>query len=284
MRLLAVLITSNESLARALRESRLDLPAEILRSARIDGTHQLTLVEFHPTHSSGTFVEFLGANLGIVENRPEGPTYDGVVVLFERAAANLVAGVRDAIFAGQFDGRAFIENRDNFLIRTFGRLVKNLDSLMRTMRDKTRMEAAILPARNFDSEVFRSFLRLCQEQTLEGEFPNQVVPALTAVTKLRGPKRRAKYPTKYFKDERPACFQYGNELHALFDTGGDHTLSCTIRGLLRLGVPLEQQRHFNVTHVNDGSRISGEFPICHEDVLLVSQRTHLNMFSNDFVK
>lgn len=284
MHLLAVLLASNESLIRALSQSRLDLPAEVMRSAQLEGSHQLTIVAFNPARRGDSFLDFLGEHVGIVDNRPAQSRFDGVVVLYESASSHRVSKIRDGVFAGEFDGSSYIEKQDNFLIRSFGRLVKNLNSLMETMRDKTRLEAAILPERNFDSEVFRQFLQLCEEQALDGEFPNRVVPALTAVTKLRGPKRRSKYPTRYFQDDRPACFQYGYEMHSMFETGGEHSAACTIRGLFRLGVPLEQQRHFNVTNIEDGTRISGEFRTCHEDCLAVSGRTHLNMFSNDFVK
>jgi len=250
----------------------------------MDGSHQLTVVGFNPMRRTDRFVDFLGETIGIVDNRATETNFDGIVVLFESEAAHHVAAIRDGIFAAEFDGSVYIEKLDNFLIRSFGRLIKNLNSLMRTMDEKTRMEAAILPARNFDSEVFRQFLEFCEEHASAVDFPNRVVPALTAVTRLRGPKRRSKYPTRYFRDGRPSCFQYGHERHSSFETGGDHSVACTIRGLYRLGVPLEPQRHFNVTDVVDGARISGEFCTCHDDRFSVSKRTHLNMFSNDFVK
>lgn len=284
MRLFAVLLTSNSELIRALKESRLDIPTEVLRSARLDDSQELTIADFNPMQRQGSFVEFLSKQIGIVENRSAEGKFDGIVVLFEQKFVDQVTPIRDGIFAGEFDGAAYIENRDNFLIKSFARLLMNLNSLMATMSDKTRLEAAILPARNFDSEVFRNFLELCEKQALNGEFPNQIVPTLTAVTKLRGPRRRSTYPTKYFTDDRPSCFQFGHERHSSFETGGGHSAACTIRGLFRLGVPLEQQRHFNGTNRTDNTRISGEFQNCHEEGLNVRERTHLNMFSDDFVK
>lgn len=284
MHLLAVLLASNESLIRAIDQPRLDVAAEVLRNARLDGSHQLTIVAFNPDRRRESFLDFLGDYIGIVDNRPTRSTFDGVVVLFESAASPRISQIRGGIFAGEFDGSAYIEKQANFLIRSFGRLVKNLSSLMDTVRHKTLMEAATLPERNFESEAFRAFLRLCEEEALDGEFSNRLVPALTAVAKLRAPKRRSKYPTRYFRDDRPACFQYGYEKHSMFETGGDHSAACTIRGLFRLGMPLEQQRHFNVTNTDDGARISGEFRTCHEGRLAVTGRTHLNMFSNDFLK
>lgn len=284
MRLLAVLLTSNAALTDVLEKSRLDVPAAVLQNARADPAHQLTMVAFNPDRQPEAFVDFLGRTLGLTDNRPADETYHGVVILYSRDVFRHVADIRDGIFASEFDGYAYIEKRDNFLVRSFGRLIKNLFILMGTMRDKTRMEAAILPARNFDSTTFKAFLALCQDEAGASDFQNRVVPALTAVTRLRGPRRRSTYPTKYFKDDRPVCFQYGHEKHSSFETGGDHAASCSIRGLFRLGVPLEQQRHFNVMSGVAETPISGKYGICHDESITVAGRTHLNMFSNDFVK
>lgn len=283
MQLLAVLLATNEALIRTLEQPRTDIGAAILRNAKIPDSSELTMVAFNPERQSTPFVDFLSKTIGLVENRPTDEVFDGVVVLFDNAAAQGFAGIRDGVFAGQIDA-TYIEDRESFLIRSFGRLLTNFAVLIRTMSDKTRLEAAILPAKNFDSAVFKQFMQLCQTKTMEANFQDQVVPALTAVTKLRGPRRRSKYPTKYFKDERPSCYQYGPEKHSSFETGGEHTFECTLRGMFRFGVPLEAQRHFNVTAATENIRISGAFRTCHDSGLLVSDRTHLNMFSNDFVK
>ena len=206
------------------------------------------------------------------------------MILYSRDASRSFVDIRDGIFASDFDGYGYVEDRYNFLVRSFGRLVKNHFILMATMSDKTRMEAAVLPAKNFDSETFRAFLRLCLDEAGASDFPNRVVPALTAVTRLRGPRRRSTYPDKYFHDDRPMCFQYGHEKHSSYETGGDHTVSCSLRGLFRLGVPLEQQRHFNVMSGVDKTPISGEYGTCHDESVTFVDKSHLNMFSNDFWK
>lgn len=259
MDFLAVLLTSNAALIDVVERTRSELCLAARRNAGADAALQLTLVVFNPDRQPETFVDFLGRTIGLVDNRQADATYQGVVVLYDCHAARHIADIRDGIFASEFDGNVYIEKRENFLIRSFGRLVKNLTILRETMHDKTRTEAAILPARNFNSTVFRKFLDLCQTEAAASDFQNQVVPALTAVTKLRGPKRRSTYPTKYFQDERPVCFQYGHERHSSFETGGNHTAACSIRGLFRLGVPLEAQRHFNVTTDSEKTLISGDY-------------------------
>lgn len=279
-----MLLTSNAALIDTLEDSRLDLSANILKNARADA-HRVTTVGFDPRRHAETFTEFLGERVGLVDNRPsdEGG-YDGVVVLLSGDATSQIADIRDGVFASTFDGNAFIENRDNFLVRSFGRLIRNFLALMETMRDKTRMEAAILPSHNFNSEAFRAFLQFCQDEAGAPDFPNRISPILTKVTKLRGPRRRSTYPTKYFRDDREVYFQYGHEVHSSFETGGDHRPSCSIRGLFRLGVPLEQQRHFNVVSGKDGTSISGSYGNCHAYTVVFTGRTHVNMFSNDFFK
>lgn len=279
-----MLLTSNAALIDTFDDSRLDLATSILKNARA-GTHRLTTVGFNPRRSTEAFPEFLGRCVGLVENRPSNEaSYDGVVVLHSHDTVSDIADIRDGIFASSFNAHDFIENRGNFLVRSFGRLIRNLVALMETMHDKTRMEAAILPSHNFDSEVFRAFLRLCQDEAGTPDFTNRVSPVLTKVTRLRGPRRRSTYPTKYFRDDRSVHFQYGHELHSSFDTGGNHRPSCSIRGIFRFGVPLEQQRHFNVVSEEDGKPISGSYGNCHSANVAFAGRTHLNMFSNDFFK
>lgn len=284
MHLLAVLLTTNAALIDTLENSRLDLSANILKNARA-GDHRMTRVGFHPNRHDESFAEFLGEHLGLVDNRPSSENhFDGVVVLFSHDVEAHIAGIRDGIFASAFDENVFIENRDNFLVRSFGRLTKNLLVLMETMRDKTWMEAAVLPSHNFNSRVFRDFLRFCQDKAQEPDFANLVNSALAKVTKLRGPRRRSKFPAKYFRDDRDVCFQYGHEAHSMFETGADHGPSCSIRGIFRFGVPLEQQRHFNVVSRDDGTPISGSYGNCHGAIVTFARRTHVNMFSNDFFK
>lgn len=279
-----MLLRSNAALIDVLENSRLDIPAAVLQNARADPVHQLTTVAFNPDRQKEAFAKFLGTAVGLVDNRLTDSTYDGVVILYSRDASRHVDDMRDGIFAAEFEGYQYIEKRNNFLVRSFGRLVKNLFILMTTMSDKTRLEAAILPARNFDSHVFRAFLHLCQDEAGADDFQNRVVPALTAVTRLRGPRRRSTYPTKYFQDDRPVCFEYGHEKHSSFETGGGHMASCSIRGVFRLGVSLEQQRHFNVMSDMDKTPISAKYGICHGEDVTVAERSHLNMFSNDFWK
>ncbi|KQM17895.1 hypothetical protein ASF83_02115 [Plantibacter sp. Leaf171] len=284
MHLLAVLVVTNEALVKTLERPRTNISEAILRNAKIPGSNELTAIAFNPAKQRIPFVDYLSNAMGVVDNRPMDAVFDGVVMLFDNTTAQDVAGIRDGVFASQLDAAAYIEDRESFLIRAFGRLLTNFAVLMRTTSDKTRMEAAILPGKNFDSAVFRRFMHLCQADAMAVDFQDRVVPALTDVTKLRGPRRRSKYPTKYFKDERPSCYQYGPEKHSWFETGGEHSSVCTIRGMFRLGIPLEAQRHFNVTDVTENVRISGSFQTCHDSWLIASDRTHLNMFSNDFAK
>lgn len=284
MHILAVLLTSNAALIHTLENSRLNLSENILKNARADEC-QVTTIGFNSRQRTENFSDFLGDRVGLVNNRPSGQRrYDGLVVLHSHDAASHITSIRDAIFASAFDEHTYIENRDNFLVRSFGRLIKNLLALSEKVRSKTCMEAAILPSHNFDSDAFRAFLRLCQEETDKASFPNKISPALKAVTKLRGPRRRSTYPTKYFRDDREIHFNYGHEVHSSFETGGSHRASCSLRGLFRFGIPLEQQRHFNVVASEEGTPLSGSYQNCHSDTITFTDRTHLNMFSNDFFK
>lgn len=243
-----------------------------------------TPLAIDPTRADGRVFADLVAQEYLRNDTNANDTIAGVAVLYEAEFRGELEGIRDAIFAGEVPGIGYVENIQNFLIGRFNRLLGNYGVLMQQMRDSKKFQAASLPLHNFHATEFRQLIELCRNEALDPNFPNAVVPRLNSVMRLRGPKRRSKFPHVYFQDESRRYFKLGHERHSKYETGVGHNAACLINGALRFGGGLDQERHFNVSigDSDDDARISCNLPNCHGAVVDVNRRTHINMFSNDF--
>ncbi|MCY1548335.1 hypothetical protein D9M68_844390 [compost metagenome] len=177
-----------------------------------------------------------------------------------------------------------MENVQNFLIGHFRLLIGNYGLLVELTSNATKHQAGSLPIRNFNAQELRAFIEVCRTRSLERTFQNEVIPHLNNLLQRRGPKRRSNYPHVYFKDDAERYFKYGHERHSRYETGAPHTGTCLINGQFRLGWPLEQDRHFNVT-VGDSDakeQMTCQLPNCHNELVHTRNKSHINMFSNDF--
>jgi hypothetical protein len=230
-----------------------------------------------------TFETFISQG-GAYEPAAQAPNINGVIVLCEQPLEYLLNGVRDAVFCACVPSIPYVENVRNFLIGNFRQLLGNYGFLVELTSDSTKGQAASLPLRNFDANELRDLVNVCRTLSLERTFQNEIVPRFNSLVRRRGPKRRSKYPHVYFKDEDSWYFQYGHEHHARYETGEPHTDCCTVNGQFRFGWPLDQERHFNVS-IGDSDakeRVTCELPNCHGETVFTRDRTHINMFSNDF--
>ena len=211
---------------------------------------------------------------------------DGVLILYEKIADEIVRPIRSAVFSASFYSGGYIPNIGNFLMGQFSRLIKNYSSYLKLTEDKTEKVMVGLPLRNFQANELRSLQRVCGEQVSDGNFQNNLHSALSQLARLRGPKRRSKYPTVFWKDSRGLYFEHGKERHARYEVGGAHHKACHVNGLYRFGGLLDQEHHYNVTKgdSDDTHWLSGGFENCHEELVTIRKCTHINMFSNDFHK
>jgi len=231
---------------------------------------------YDPGREEKSLAEFL------LENSGEA---DAVAVLLDAPLAHNADQLHPAIFIGQIDLTSYIPNVQNLLSGQAARLLRNFGFLLIDLEDSTHFQAAVLPLRNFDAKELREFSVLCRDSASDGEFGARASALIRQLVARRGPRLRSKYPHRYFKDDVGHHFRYGFEEHSRFETGGEHGVVCHLNGVFRFGKRLEEQRHFNVTHgVNDDDRITVVFENCHSQRVNIVDRTHVNMFSNDFHK
>ncbi|SFX30061.1 hypothetical protein SAMN03097694_1533 [Janthinobacterium lividum] len=208
--------------------------------------------------------------------------WDGIVLLVEKDCMSDVQNVRSAFFIGQVEF-AYLPNIQNVLSSYMSRLLKNFAFLLSKTMDAVGIQAAMLPLRNFKAEDMSRLNEICREMTLDNEFREDFAEQFAILMRRRGPKRRSKYPDLYFVDDDDRHFDFGDEQHALADSGPPHLVSCQIANRVRFGRQIDSRRHFNVTQGDkDKSQISGTFLDCHGQSIHVRATTHINMFSNDF--
>ncbi|MHA0989016.1 hypothetical protein [Enterobacter ludwigii] len=147
-----------------------------------------------------------------------------------------------------------------------------------------------LPVRNFNDSDFKKtcgkISLLLSNNSLPNalEEMNQLLSMLK--NKIRKPKKRPHTSTKFYVDEKRYYFEYGKELHAQHETdskkGHDHF--CDLSAKFRFSIKLEERKHFNVCKDDkENSSIQGTFENCHGVDIVISKRTHINMFSNDYI-
>ncbi|WP_313162442.1 hypothetical protein [Kosakonia cowanii] len=147
-----------------------------------------------------------------------------------------------------------------------------------------------LPIRNFnDNDFKKTCIKISQLLSSDTVFENlEDINKLLSMlkNKIRKPKKRPHTSTKFYVDEKKYYFEYGKEKHAQHETdpqkGHDHF--CDFSARFRFSIKIEERKHFNVCKDDrENSSIQGTFENCHGEDTLISKRTHINMFSNDYI-
>lgn len=284
MVVLVILVARHKRALKIFEEQASDLLNKNRMPSAVADRTELLPSTFNPDRAGKLTLEQFIMQGGSYEPMVFRPTITGVVVLCEEPFEGLLKEIRSAIFAAVVPSIPYVENVKNLLIGHFRLLLGNYGFLVELMSDATKHQAASLPIRNFHAQELHAVADACLNHSLEKTFKNEITPRLNQLIKRRGPKRRSSYPHIYFKDDSQRYFKYGHERHSRYETGGSHTSRCIIHGQFRFGWALDQDRHFNVT-VGDSDakeRITCQLPNCHGELVYIRDRTHINMFSNDF--
>jgi hypothetical protein len=284
MAALVILVTRHKLALSIFEKEASDLLNKNRMPSAIADRTELLPSTFNPDKAGGLTLEQFIMQGGSYEPMDFRPTITGVIVLCEEPFEYLLRGIRNAIFAAVVPSIPYVENVKNLLIGHFRLLLGNYGFLVELISDATKHQAASLPIRNFHAQELHAVVDACLNHSLKKTFKNEITPLLNQLIKRRGPKRRSSYPDVYFKDESQRYFKYGHERHSRYETGGTHISSCIIHGKFRFGWALDQDRHFNVTVGDSDARegITCQLPNCHDELVHIRNRTHINLFSNDF--
>lgn len=210
-------------------------------------------------------------------------TADVVALLVDSTVNHVGAPVAAACFLGTavFDFNA--KNYDNFISGTLTKLIKNLAAVVEAMTSAGNQLPLLLPFRNFVAEDWTALKATFRDDGLTSEFPSRFRELIGAINKRKRPHNRSSYRNTYLVDDQDKLFEYGKEHHAQLATGSPHSSMCVLTGNFRFGQRIPTNRHYNVTKESGtGTKISGSFPDCHDALIEVADRSHLNMFSNDY--
>lgn len=208
---------------------------------------------------------------------------DGVAILCDSRYQGLAAKVSNACFVARVELNPEASSYKNILQATITRMVKNLAHLHTHMRDAGSRNALQLPFRNFIAAELRALEQLFAQSTLASEFVPTLDQAISDLNRRRMPKRKEDYPEKYYVDDNETFFSYGKEHHSELETGATHLPLCKLNGNFRFGHRIATNEHYNVS--KDKGRngtISGVFNDCHDRMQELRDKSHVNVFSNDY--
>jgi len=206
------------------------------------------------------------------------------ILLIDEERFDLTHGIRNAIICCPI--RADIEEKkfQNYFAGTISKILKSINYIAPLIEDASDRILLSLPLRNFSSQEIVSM-----QETVSNRFPHQdftadIDAALKGLRKKLKPRKRSRFQHHiYVVDDKGRHFIYGKEKHSRPESGGDHKSCCTLTSMFRFGFRIDTERHYNVSEGDgDETTISGEFPNCHDEMISVKNKTHLNMFSNDY--
>ena len=208
---------------------------------------------------------------------------EAVALLVDSTVAYVAVPVASACFVGNvvFDPHA--TNYKNLIVATLTKMIKNLAALVGAQSSAGSQQALLLPLRNFVAPELNALQDLFRLHTLSPEFPIELGRLVAQINERKRPRRQSTYKNTYLVDDQQKLFDYGKERHAQLATGAPHNAMCVLTGNFRFGRRIPTDRHYNVTKEAGAlTKISGSFSDCHDAVIQVAERSHLNMFSNDY--
>ena len=208
---------------------------------------------------------------------------DAFMLVIDEEFAAYTKNLENCLFVVQYKKEDVDFNLQNFFHKLLAKSLKSFGQILSKFLDANSIDLLTLPLRNFKSAELNEISILCRSLHNSPDFGNLIDCQLVSLKKRIRPRRRSSYTKRYVVDDNRRFFEFGNEKHARFATGEPHLPSCHIAGHFRFGKKIDEQRHFNVSEgEGDNTLISGNFVDCHNSEHSVQNRTHLNIFSNDY--
>ena len=211
---------------------------------------------------------------------------DNVAILSDEFAFSNLSCIKNAFLLCQLDGIFSIKEKQfhNYISSAANKAVKKINLMKSIVDDGGLGEMARLPIKNFSSDRLKDFIREAAIRYNSTVSDNDFQKMASDLKMMRKPKKRSEYRNKYYIDDKGRHFSLGDEIHSSYDTKG-HDYLCDILAKYRFGCKIDSRKHFNVSAGdNDNSKLSTEFHHCHGDEAInIKDRSHVNMFSNDFI-
>lgn len=211
---------------------------------------------------------------------------DNVAIFSDEIAFNKLSKINTSFLLCHLDSVNSIKEKQfhNYISSAANKAVKKLNLIKSIVDDGGIGEMARLPIKNFDVVKFKEFVREASMRYNSTVSDNDFQKLASDLKMMRKPKKRSDSKNKYYIDDKNRHFSLGDEDHSLHDTK-DHETLCDISAKYRFGCKIDSRKHFNVSAGDkDSSKLSTEFYHCHgDDVIKIRNKSHVNMFSNDFI-
>lgn len=208
---------------------------------------------------------------------------DIVALLVDTVWQGRIVKVSNSCFIGQVDFDPQATNYKNLIQATLTKLIKHLALLVSHMTKAGSRNALLLPLRNFIADEVDELQDLFVGRTLAPDFLIGLERLIARINARKRPRRRTTSEKTYFIDDQERLFDYGMERHSKVATGDPHTSLCVLNGNFRFGWRIPIDQHYNVTKEAGAlTKIAGMFWDCHDVQSEVKERSHLNMFPNDY--
>lgn len=276
MRALVVLVSSNQgALDIFLRKKDAVIPKSLRQLPRIKAIGlDFVTVFYDPSTADRSLEDY-------VLEKAKGA--DMVALLVDEAIEYSITPLAPACLVGSVFYDPIAKNYDNFISAQLTKLIKNLTSVVEWMSSAGNQLPLLLPLRNFVAPEWTQLQETFRCEGIDGSLPQKVAELIRAINARKRPHRKPTSPQTYLVDDEKKLFDYGKERHAKLATGSPHTSMCVLTGNFRFGWRIPTDRHYNVTkEVGASTKIAGSFHDCHGAMNQVAERSHLNMFSNDY--
>jgi len=164
--------------------------------------------------------------------------------------------------------------------------IKRVNAISKIFEPMGQRKALLLPFQNFKDSKAAELWSSIESNLCESQYPVQNdIEKLVAHLKSREfPKKKGKYPQKYFVDDNEIHFRYGPEKHSKVETeGGNHSVHCLINSRLRMGLPYDFELHFNMSLDGDKDLKGTQLLDCHGGTYVANTCQHINMFPNSYI-
>jgi len=251
----------------------------------MDSLDKLGGAEFVTYHVTGSNADSKSL-IEYICSKVDYDTDDTVAIMSDETTFDALKPIKNSLLLCRMEGVFSIKEKQfhNFISSSLNKAVKKMTLIKSIVDDGGLGEMARLPIRNFDFEGFRHFVMEASIRFNSTFSDNDFQKLASDLKLIRKPKKRSEYRDKYYIDEKGRHFSLGSEVHSLHDTK-NHDSLCDISAKYRFGCRIDFTKHFNVSAgEKDISKLSTEFYHCHGDgIITVKDKTHVNMFSNDFI-
>ncbi|WP_288430159.1 hypothetical protein [uncultured Agrobacterium sp.] len=207
----------------------------------------------------------------------------GAVLLVDDRLAKIIPQLGHIFFVVKFDNNLGGMSIHNYFNKSLPPLAKTFSFFASEFGNEGRRKLFLLPLRNFHADELRDIANVFMSGVPLKGFPLTVSEFYGKLRERQKPKTiKTKDKASYLIDDKDHFFSYGPEHHAQPETKNPpHGRDCLFASRLRFGMRYDHGRHYNVS-IEDGL-IAGNFDDCHGVETAITQRSHINMFPNDYM-